>query len=140
MVEMSNKELRRLCYSLEKYPEEYLRRMIRNAEYEYLDKCLIKYHTPPNFLWICADYLKENYAIVSKIIKGHYPTLADMIYDLALVVGPQLMENGKIKSMTVVVALLLVLGKIGFDKVLSKSKDSPDDISDEGKGDEDKLT
>ena len=63
-----------------------------------------------------------------------------MIYDLALVVGPQLMENGKIKSMTVVVALLLVLGKIGFDKVLSKSKDSPDDISDEGKGDEDKLT
>lgn len=137
MGEMSNIELRRLCYSLEVYPEVNLVKIIRNAEYEYLDNLPIPilFNKPPDFLWICADYLKENYTTVSKIIKGHYSSLADMVYDLALVVGPQLMENGKIKTMTIVVTLLLVLGKRGFYKVLSDSKDSPDNTSDEGKGD-----
>ena len=117
---MSNEELRKYCHTLEEYSVEDLKSIITKAEWDSMPRnergfgLLII----PDFIKVCQNCLQKNSAKVSAIIKKSHSSLADVVYDLALVIGPQLIQNGEIKSMTVVVAALLVIGKKGYEKYL----------------------
>lgn len=121
---MPNEELLKLCQSLEEYSVDDLEKMVAQAE---LDAALsddrmqgtIGFIVRPDFIKICTNYLRKNSARVNDIIKKYHSDVTTMVYELALVVGPQLMETGQIKSMTVVVALLIIIGKRGYDKFVS---------------------
>ena len=90
---------------------------------------------PQDPIAFCTECLKRNSKAVREIIRTHHNDIATMVYSLGLVVGNQLIQSGTVNSMTAVYTLLMYLAKVGLDKVLSDSKDSPDDTSDEGKGD-----
>lgn len=117
---MPNEKLLKLCQSLERYSVDELEKMVTQAELEAVlsdgirgaDSFMIR----PDFIKICTNYLKKNSAKVTDIIKKYHSDVTTMVYELALVVGPQLMETGQIKSMTVVVALLMIIGKRSYDK------------------------
>lgn len=136
-MDLSNEELRIYCHTLEGYSYDELEMEFDNDVDIYVipSKRSFDYKIINVYLRYTKNVLRKNSDVVSKIVKSYYPKVSDMVYDLALVVGPILLENGQIKSMTVVVVLLMIIAKRGFDDVLFDSKDSPDDTSNEGKGD-----
>ena len=130
-----------ICKELERNSVSQLEEMISAIDRDYYTRYYTKYPDartkfhPPGVVWQCIIYLKENSKKVNKIIKKHHNDVATMVYSLGVVVGNQLIQSGTVNSMTAVYTLLMYLAKVGLDKVLSDSKDSPDDTSDEGKGD-----
>ena len=135
-MDISDEALRDYCHTLEGYSYDALEIEFDNEVDIYFapsnrlnDEALID-----KYLRYTSKVLRKNSDVVSKIVKSYYPKVSDMVYDLSLVVGPILLENGQIQSRTLVAILLMILAKRGFDKVLSDSKNSPDNTSDEGNG------
>jgi hypothetical protein len=138
---IKRKKYKELCETLGQYSVDELGAMVRQLD----DDFYLRYYAdnpgaeicyvPPGIVRTCISYLKENSKKVNKIINKHHNDIATMVYSLGLVVGNQLIQTGTVNSMTAVYTLLMYLAKVGLDKVLSDSKDSSDDTSDEGKGD-----
>ena len=135
-----SKENKELCETLGQYSFDELSAMVRQLN----DDFYLRYYAenpgagmsyvPPGIVRTCISYLKENSKKVNKIINKHHNDIATMVYSLGLVVGNQLIQTGTVNSMTAVYTLLMYLAKVGLDKVLSGSKESSDDTSDEEKG------
>ena len=135
------KQHKELCASLEQHSVAELKEMVYQLDKDYYSRYFTEHpgainkHMPPGVVRACLRCLKENIEKVNKIIKKHHNDVATMVYAIGLVVGNQLIQNGTVNSMTAVFTLLMYLAKVGLDKYLADSIDSPDNTSDEGKGD-----
>ena len=123
---MSNEELREYCKSLEQYSVEELEERIHHVEFQAMisggRQDRMQMMVPPDFVNLCLFYLKRNHEKVEEIIKKYHSDVSTMVYSLGLVVGNQIIQTGKINELTVVYTVLMYLGKIGLDKLLSGSK------------------
>lgn len=141
MEKVKDKELKEFCKSLEKYSEDELKAMVYQMEDEFYGDFYSKNpqaaicYMPSGPIWICIKFLKANAKKVDRIVKEHHNDIATMVYSIGVVVGNQLILSGRVNSMTAVYTLLMYFAKVGLDKFLADTKNSPDDTSDEGKGD-----
>lgn len=138
---IKRKKYKELCETLGQYSVDELGAMVDQVQREFSARYYsdnpgsATMKVAPRVLSTCVIYLKKNSKKVNKIIKKHHNDISTMVYSLGVVVGNQLILSGTVNSMTAVYTLLWYLAKVGLDKFLADIIDSPDDTSDEGKGD-----